>query len=296
MHIFVLFLACVATGDGRRARQTTPYEIEQLQEDAAIKSLATLLLAPTAPRYARSSNVRSIAGGLVTVSLPRSAVVHMEEKEESKASDSWSKELESEVRQGVAQSIKKGKDKDKKKKQKAPKQKVKGPQAYAGMPLKSEREFFFGPPSVTETFIPGLSVLTVFGIIPFGASLARQIWTRYSITDRRFTVKSGFQGKDEVQFVWREVTNLSWLRRFGGRSGDMVFTLGDGARIEIRSVAEFDRNLAFVMSQLPEAAKEKIGDKYPDPPAKEYLAKVISGEEPAPDLDTLEKQKANEAA
>jgi hypothetical protein len=289
MHIFVLLLACLATGDGRRARQTAPYEIEQLQEDAmlnlgssdesevqsAVKSLATLLLANNAPRYAPSS----------TVSLPRSAVVRMQDEEK------WKDTIKDEVEKGME--VKKM---TKKKKQKAPKQKVKPPQAFAGMPAKKEREFWFGPPSITETFIPAASVLTVFGIIPFGAAIARQAWTRYSITDRRFTVKSGFGGKDEVQFVWREVTNLSWLRRFGGRSGDLVFTLSDGARIEIRSVPEFDRNLAFVMSMLTDDAKEKIGDAYPDQAAREYLAKVIKGEESAPDLDTLEKEKAAQAA
>merc|ERR1719460_1567867 len=84
----------------------------------------------------------------------------------------------------------------KKVKAKAPKQKVKGPTPAAAQVIVPEQTFFEGPPSITETIIPGLSVLTVVGLIPFSASLARQAWTRYKITNKRLEVRSGFQGND----------------------------------------------------------------------------------------------------
>merc|ERR1719428_719250 len=99
------------------------------------------------------------------------------------------------------------------KKSKQPKQKVKGP-APASVVV-PEQTFWEGPPSITETIIPGLSLFTVVGVIPFTASLARQAWTRYKLTNKRLEIASGFQGKDVVQITWREVIDIKWLRRYG---------------------------------------------------------------------------------
>ena len=76
-----------------------------------------------------------------------------------------------------------------------------------------EQTFWEGAPSITETLVPGLSVFTVVGVIPFAASIARQAWTKYKFTNRRIEVASGFQGKDVVQVLWREITDIKWLRR-----------------------------------------------------------------------------------
>ena len=126
------------------------------------------------------------------------------------------------------------KAKPRKVKSKDPKQKTKGPaDPAAAMQLVPEQIFSEGPPSITETFIPGLSLITVVGVIPFAASLARQAWTRYKITNKRMEVCSGFQGKDVVQVTWREVQDIKWLRRYGGKCGDMVPTLSDGVKFEV---------------------------------------------------------------
>jgi hypothetical protein len=143
------------------------------------------------------------------------------------------------------------KGRPRKAKSRDPAEKVKGAQsAAASLQLVPEQTFWEGPPSITETIIPGLSLFTVVGVIPFGASLARQAWTRYKLTNKRLEVKSGFQGKDVVQITWREVTDVKWLRRFGGSAGDCVFTLRDGAKLEMRSLPQFDRNLKFIMDQV----------------------------------------------
>jgi len=178
-------------------------------------------------------------------------------------------------------------------KSKEPKEKVKGPQsAAASLQLVPEQTFWEGPPSITETIIPGLSLFTVIGVIPFGASLARQAWTRYKLTNKRMEVKSGFQGKDVVQITWREVSDVKWLRRFGGSAGDCVFTLRDGAKLEMRSLPEFDRNLKFIMDQLSEGVAEDSG--YPDAPARAFLEKVANGEEPPVELPPLEESSSTE--
>lgn len=175
-----------------------------------------------------------------------------------------------------------------KSKNKTPKEKVKGPASAAQqLQLVPEQTFFEGPPSLTETLIPGLSLFTVVGIIPFTASLARQAWTRYKFTNKRLEVASGFQGKDVVQVTWREIMDAKWLRRYGGAAGDVVFTLRDGSKLELRSVPEFDRNLKFVMDQLGDEVAAACF--YPDGPAQAFLDKVKAGEEPAVELPPLEE-------
>lgn len=175
-----------------------------------------------------------------------------------------------------------------KSKNKAPKEKIKGPTSAAQqLQLVPEQTFFEGPPSITETLIPGLSLFTVVGVIPFTASLARQAWTRYKLTNKRLEVASGFQGKDVVQVTWREIVDAKWLRRYGGAAGDVVFTLRDGSKLELRSVPEFDRNLKFMMDQLGEDVAEACF--YPDGPAQAFLAKVAAGEEPPVELPLPEE-------
>ena len=61
--------------------------------------------------------------------------------------------------------------------------------------LAPEETFFEGPPSWTEMVIPGISILTVIGIVPFIATLTRQAWVKYKITSRRISVTSGFNGQ-----------------------------------------------------------------------------------------------------
>jgi len=179
----------------------------------------------------------------------------------------------------------------KKIKEKGPKQKG-PPSTAAAQQLVPEQTFFEGAPSITETFIPGLSLFTVVGVIPFSASLARQAWTRYKITNKRMEIQSGFQGKDVVQITFREITDIKWLRRFGGAAGDLVLTLQDGAKVEIRSMPEFDRNLKFIFDQADPAGDLLCADcGYPDAPATTFLEKVKSGEEPPVELPAFQAAK-----
>jgi len=152
--------------------------------------------------------------------------------------------------------------------------------------LVMEQTFWEGPPSITETLIPGLSVFTVVGLIPFSASLARQAWTRYKLTNKRFEIASGFQGKDVVQVTWREIVDMKWLRRYGGAAGDLVLTLKDGSKVEVRSMPEFDRNLKFMFDQMGDLMQADCA--YPDEPARKFLEKVASGEEPPVALPAAE--------
>merc|ERR1712086_5269 len=116
--------------------------------------------------------------------------------------------------------------------------------------LEPEWTFFEGPPSKTEMILPALSTLTVLGIIPFGASVARQFWCNYRITSRRISITGGFQGKETAEIVYRDITEIRYIKRFGGASADAVLFLRDGAKIEARAMDEFPRVMDFIMSKV----------------------------------------------
>jgi hypothetical protein len=125
----------------------------------------------------------------------------------------------------------------------------------AAASLKPEEIFYEGPPAITETIFPTLSILTVVGIVPAAAAWARQAWVRYKITSRRIRVQSGFGGKEMVEIVYPDIVELRTVKRLFG-DGDMVAFLRDGAKLEVRNIPNFDATIEFVLQQLnPEVAK-----------------------------------------
>jgi len=119
----------------------------------------------------------------------------------------------------------------------------------AAVTLAPEEVYYEGPPAITETVVPTISVLTVIGIVPAAAAWARQAWVRYKITTRRIRVTSGIGGKDMAEIVYPDVVELRTARRLFG-DGDMVFFLRDGARFEVRNVPDFEKALEFILAQL----------------------------------------------
>lgn len=119
-----------------------------------------------------------------------------------------------------------------------------------------EVTFFEGPPSWTEVVVPAISIITVLGIVPFVAAISRQVWTKYKITNRRISIQSGWGGNDLVEVVYRDIVEVKFLFRFAGAAGDMVMELSDGAKLEIRSMPNFEENYDYIMSQVSPACRE----------------------------------------
>jgi len=118
----------------------------------------------------------------------------------------------------------------------------------AAATLAPEETFYEGPPAITETIAPTISILTVVGIVPAAASWARQVWVRYNITSRRIRVTSGVGGKDMAEIVYPDVVEIKTVKRLFG-DGDVVFSLRDGAKFEMRNVPNFDEALEFILKQ-----------------------------------------------
>ena len=141
--------------------------------------------------------------------------------------------------------------------------KRKGTSAESSSRLKSaaslapEEVFYEGPPAITETIAPTVSILTVVGIIPAAAAWARQAWVRYKITSRRIRVTSGIGGKEMAEIVYPDIVELRTAKRLFG-DGDLVAFLRDGAKFEMRNIPNFDEAIEFILKQVD----EDVADQY----------------------------------
>eukprot|EP00953_Heterococcus_sp_UTEX-ZZ885_P022624 12506-Heterococcus_DN1.PRE.1 len=115
--------------------------------------------------------------------------------------------------------------------------------------LEPEVTIFEGGPDISETFVPAVSILTVIGLIPFAAAVARQLWVKYTITSRRIRVVSGINGKDETELVYPDIKRMVYVYRMFGRCGDVVMELRDGSKLELRSLPDFDNNYNYILSR-----------------------------------------------
>lgn len=121
--------------------------------------------------------------------------------------------------------------------------------------LAPEEIHYEGPPAITETIIPTVSILTVLGIVPAIASWSRQAWVRYKITTRRIRVVSGIGGKDMAEIVYPDIKEIRTVKRLFG-DGDMVCFLRDGAKFEMRNIPNFDETMKFILEQVTPDVKK----------------------------------------
>lgn len=141
--------------------------------------------------------------------------------------------------------------------------KRKGTSAESSSRLKSaaslapEEVYYEGPPAITETIAPTISILTVVGIIPAAAAWARQAWVRYKITSRRIRVTSGIGGKEMAEIVYPDIVELRTAKRLFG-DGDLVAFLRDGAKFEMRNIPNFDEAIEFILKQVD----KDVADQY----------------------------------
>lgn len=124
--------------------------------------------------------------------------------------------------------------------------------------LEPETVFIETAPSQLELIVPTLAILTVVGIIPFVAAVSRAAWVRYKFTSRRISISSGFQGKDQVEIIYRDIDKIKYVKRLGD-AADCVLTLKDGAMVEIRSLPQFEKIYEYLLKQVSEEAREASG-------------------------------------
>jgi hypothetical protein len=123
--------------------------------------------------------------------------------------------------------------------------------------LEPETVFFEGAPSPIELVLPGLSVLTVIGLVPFASALSRQAWVRYKFTSRRISIQSGFGGKTTTEIIYPDIEEVRFVYRAFGTAGDMVLFLKDGAKVELRFVPNFTDVYTYMLGKCDDECRAK---------------------------------------
>lgn len=102
-----------------------------------------------------------------------------------------------------------------------------------------EEVYYEGGPHIGDLIINVLIGLTLIGLPLAVGAIVRALWLRYRITDRRITVTGGWQGRDRTDIIYSEIVKIVKVPRGLGFWGDMVLTLRDGSRLELRAVPKF---------------------------------------------------------
>ena len=119
-----------------------------------------------------------------------------------------------------------------------------------------EEVYYEGGPHIGDLVIGLLLGLTVIGLPIAVGSIIRALWLRYRITDRRVSVMGGWFGRNQSDVIYSEMVKVISVPRGWGAWGDMVVTLKDGSRLEMRSVPNFRDVQSYIEERIAAKAKQ----------------------------------------
>jgi Bacterial PH domain len=122
-----------------------------------------------------------------------------------------------------------------------------------------EEVYYEGGPHVGDLITSILIGFTVLGIPLAVGSIVRALWLRFRITDRRISVTGGWQGRDRNDVIYSEIVKVVTVPRGFGLWGDMVLTLRNGTRIEMRSVPNFREVYDYINERIAAKNPAKVG-------------------------------------
>ncbi|MBD2603412.1 PH domain-containing protein [Scytonema hofmannii FACHB-248] len=113
-----------------------------------------------------------------------------------------------------------------------------------------EDVYYEGGPHIGDLIISLLIGLTVVGLPLTVGAIVRALWVRYRITDRRVTVTGGWRGRDRTDVIYSEIVKVVKVPRGIGIWGDMVLTLRNGSRLEMRAVPKFRETYDYILERI----------------------------------------------
>ncbi len=113
-----------------------------------------------------------------------------------------------------------------------------------------EEVYYEGGPHIGDLILNILVGLTVVGIPLAVGAIIRALWLRYRITDRRISVMGGWMGRDRSDIIYSEITKVVKVPRGIGIWGDMVVTLRNGSRLELRAVPNFRQVYDYINEKV----------------------------------------------
>jgi hypothetical protein len=122
-----------------------------------------------------------------------------------------------------------------------------------------EDVFYEGGPHVGDLILNLLLGFTVICLPLTVGAIVRAIWLRYRITNRRISVTGGWMGRTRTDIVYSEVAKIVTVPRGIGLWGDMVVTLKDGSRLEMKAVPKFREIYDYISEKVSAKAKAASG-------------------------------------
>ncbi len=116
-----------------------------------------------------------------------------------------------------------------------------------------ENTFYEGGPHIGDLIINILLGFTVICLPLTVGAIVRAIWLRYRITDRRISITGGWMGNDRTDIIYGEIVKIAKIPRGIGLWGDLVVTLRDKSRLEMRAVPRF--------REIYDYMAERVADK-----------------------------------
>ncbi|WP_250123138.1 PH domain-containing protein [Chroococcidiopsis sp. CCMEE 29] len=113
-----------------------------------------------------------------------------------------------------------------------------------------EEVYYEGGPHVGDLIINLLIGLTIIGLPLAIGAIVRALWLRYRITTRRISVTGGWRGRDRTDVIYSEIVKVAKVPRGIGLWGDMVLTLRDGSRLELRALPKFREISAYINEKV----------------------------------------------
>jgi hypothetical protein len=122
-----------------------------------------------------------------------------------------------------------------------------------------EEVYYEGGPHIGDLIINILLGFTVICLPLTVGAIVRALWLRYRITDRRISVTGGWMGRDRSDIIYSEITKVVTVPRGLGGWGDMVITLRDGSRLELRAIPKFREIYNYISQKLSPKAQQSSG-------------------------------------
>jgi nitrogen fixation protein len=122
-----------------------------------------------------------------------------------------------------------------------------------------EEVYFEGGPHIGDLIINGLLAFTLVCIPLTVGAVVRALWLRFRITDRRLSVTGGWMGRDRSDIVYSDIAKIITVPRGLGFWGDMVITLKDGSRLELRALPKFREVYDYITDKISPAARAASG-------------------------------------
>ncbi|MEO1068933.1 MAG: PH domain-containing protein [Cyanobacteria bacterium J06638_6] len=122
-----------------------------------------------------------------------------------------------------------------------------------------EDVYYEGGPHIGDLIINILLGFTIICLPLTVGAITRALWLRYRITSRRISVTGGWMGRERTDLIYNEVSKIVTVPRGLGLWGDMVVTLKDGSRLELRAMPRFREVYDYINERISPAAQAVSG-------------------------------------